>query len=69
MRYISTMLAYMMYQSNKGIRNDLIMNALEDIYAGSYVFITEDAEERIKEAVENGEVQLYDPAQLEIPFE
>jgi hypothetical protein len=45
------------------------MSALDDIYAGSYVFITKDAEDRIKEAVENGEIQLYDPAQLEIPFE
>jgi len=67
-RYISTMLAYMMYRENKEIRNDLAMSALEDIYAGCYVFITDDAKERIKEAVENGEVHLYDPAQLELPF-
>ena len=63
------MLAYMMYQENKEVRNNLIISALEDIYAGCYVFITEDAQQRINEAVENGEVQLYDPAQLEIPFE
>ena len=67
--YISTIIGYMMYRENKEIRNDLVMTALDDIYAGSYVFITKDAEDRIKEAVENGEVQLYDPAQLEIPFE
>ena len=67
-RYISTMLGYMMCRENKEIRNDLIMSVLENIYAGFYVFITEEAEERIKEAVENGEIQLYDPAQLEIPF-
>ena len=68
-RYISTMLGYMMYKSNDDIRNELVLSALDDIYAGSYVFITDDAKERIKEAVENGEVQLYDPAQLELPFE
>lgn len=68
-RYISTMLGYMMYQSNKGIRNDLVMSAIEDIYDSTYVFITEDAENRIKEAVENGEVHLYDPAQLTLPLE
>ena len=67
--YISTIIGYMMYRENKEIRNDLVMTALDDIYAGSYVFITKDAEDRIKEAVENGEIQLYDPAQLEIPFE
>lgn len=68
-RYISTMIAYMMYRENREIRNELIMNALEDIYAGSYVFITKDAEERMKEMVENGEIQLPDPAQLKIDFE
>ena len=68
-RYISTMLAYMMYRENKDIRNDLIMSALDDVYAGSYVFITEDAENRIKGMVENGEITLYDPDQLQIPFE
>ena len=67
-RYISTMLAYMMYRENKEIRDYLEMSALEDIYAGFYVFITDNAKERIKEAVENGEVRLYDPAQLELPF-
>lgn len=68
-RYISTMLGYMMYKSNDDIRNELVLSALDDIYAGSYVFITEDAKNRIKEGVENGEIQLYDPDQLEIPFE
>ena len=68
-RYISTMLAYMMLRENKEVRTELAMNALEDIYAGMYVFITEDAEERIKEMVENGEITLYDPDQLKIPFE
>ena len=68
-RYISIMLGYMMYKSNDDIRNELVLSALDDIYAGSYVFITDDAKECIKEAVENGEVQLYDPAQLELPFE
>jgi hypothetical protein len=67
--YISTIIGYMMYRKNKDVRNDMVMRALDDVYAGSYVFITKDAEDRIKEAVENGEVQLYDPAQLEIPFE
>ena len=68
-RYISTMLGYMMYLENKEIRNDLITNTLEDIYDGSYVFVTDAAKERIKEAVENGEIRLYDPAQLKLPLE
>ena len=72
-RYISTMIGYMMYRENKEIRNDLICIALEDVYAGSYVFITDEALERIndqyKEGVENGSIKVYDPAQLTLPFE
>ena len=67
--YISTIIGYVMYRENKDVRNDMVMRALDDVYAGSYVFITKDAEDRIKEAVENGEVQLYDPAQLTLPLE
>ena len=68
-RYISTMIGYMMYRENKEIRNDLVMIALEDIYAGSYVFLTEDGEQKVKEGIENGTVKVYDPAQLKLPFE
>ena len=68
-RYISTMIAYMMYQENHEIRNDLVMGALEDIYAGSYVFITEKAQQRLKDMIDNGEIKIPDPAQLELPFE
>lgn len=68
-RYISTMIGYMMYRANKEIRNDLVMIALEDIYAGSYVFLTEDGEQKVKEGIENGTVKVYDPAQLKLPFE
>lgn len=68
-RYISTMLGYMMYRENKEIRNDLVMIALDDIYDGSYVFLTEDGEQKVKEGIENGTVKVYDPAQLKLPFE
>lgn len=68
-RYISTMLAYMMYKRNKNIRDDLIMGVLEDIYAGSYVFITDKAKERIAEDIKEGRIIIPDPAQLELPFE
>ena len=75
-RYISTMIAYMMYQENHEIRNDLVMSALEDIYAGSYVYITDEGQARLdeiiaqrEEDIREGRIVLPDPAQLEIPFE
>ena len=68
-RYISTMIGYMMYRANKEVRNDLVVIALEDIYDGSYVFLTEDGEQKVKEGIENGTVKVYDPAQLKLPFE
>ena len=68
-RYISTMIGYMMYRANKEIRNDLVMIALEDIYAGSYVFLTEEGQAKVNEGIENGTVKVYDPNQLTIPFE
>lgn len=75
-RYISVMIAYMMYQENHEIRNDLVMSALEDIYAGSYVYITDEGQARLdeiiaqrEEDIREGRIVLPDPAQLEIPFE
>ena len=68
-RYIATMLAYMMYNENKEIRNTLVMDALEDIYTGSYVFITDEAKERLAEDIKEGRIVIPDPAQLTIPFE
>ena len=68
-RYISTMIGYMMYRANKEIRNDLVMFALDDIYAGSYVFLTEEGQAKVDEGIENGSVKVYDPNQLTIPFE
>ena len=68
-RYISTMLAYMMYRENKEIRNDLVMIALEDIYAGSYVFLTDEGKAKVEAGIEDGSVKVYDPAQLKLPFE
>lgn len=75
-RYISVMIAYMMYQENHEIRNDLVMSALEDIYAGSYVYITDEGQARLDEIIAQreediraGRIVLPDPAQLEIPFE
>lgn len=65
-RYISTMIGYMMYRENKNIRNDLVMYALEDIYAPSYAFLTESGKEKVDEVVKKKE-SMKD--QLEIPFE
>jgi hypothetical protein len=67
--YISTMLGYIMYRENKNIRNDLVMYALEDIYAGSYVSLTEEGQAKVDEGIKNGTIQVYDPDQLKIPFE
>lgn len=67
--YISVMLGYMMYRENERIREELVMETLEgDVYAGSYVFITDAAKERIAEDIREGRIIPYDPAQLEIPF-
>ena len=68
-RYISTMLGYMMYIANNEIRNDLVMYALDDIYAGSYVELTEEGKAKIEAGIEDGSVKVYDPDQLTIPFE
>ena len=68
-RYISTMIGYMMYRANKEIRNDLVMIALEDIYAGSYVFLTDEGKAKVEAGIEDGSVKVYDPAQLKLPFE
>ena len=66
--YISTIIGYMMYRENKEILNDLVLYALDDIYAGSYVFITDEAKERLAEDIQEGRVVIPDPNQLEIPF-
>lgn len=73
--YISTIIGYMMYHENSHLRDDLIMDALEDIYAGSYVFITDEGEEKLQELrdqreedIREGRIILPDPAQLELPF-
>ena len=50
--YVSVMLGYMMYRENENIHSDLIDYALEDIYAGSYVFLTEEGEEKVAAAKE-----------------
>jgi hypothetical protein len=67
-RYIGSMIGYMMSHENENIYDDLIMATLEDIYAGSYVDLSQDAQDRIKEGIENGTLQTYDPDQLAIPF-
>lgn len=69
-RYISVMLGYMMYRENSQIREDLVMETLEgDVYAGSYVFITDEAKERIEDDIREGRIIPYDPAQLELPLQ
>jgi hypothetical protein len=67
--YISTIISYMMYRENKDIRNDLVMIALDDVYAGSYVFLTEEGKDKVEKGIEDGSVNVYDPDQLTIPFE
>ena len=67
--YISTIIGYMMYRENKNIRDDLVMYALEDVYAGSYVFLTEEGKEKIDAGIEDGSVKVSDPDQLTLPFE
>ena len=73
--YISTIIGYMMYRENKEIRNDLVMYALDDVYAGSYVFITDEGEKKLQELrdqreedIREGRIILPDPAQMELPF-
>jgi hypothetical protein len=65
----------MMLRENKEIRNDLVMDALEDVYAGSYVFITDEGEKKLQELrdqreedIREGRIILPDPAQMELPF-
>lgn len=65
-RYIGTMIGYMMYRENKNIFDDILMSTMEDIYDGSYVFIIPEAEERLKEMIENGEIKIPDPDQLSL---
>lgn len=67
--YISVIIGYMMYRENKEIRNDLVMFALEDVYAGSYVFLTDEGKEKVEKGIEDGSVKVYDPDQLLLPFE
>lgn len=66
--YISTIIGYMMYRENMEIRNDLVMFALDDIYAGSYVFLTDEGKEKMESSAEEY-AKKHDPNQLEIPFE
>ena len=68
-KYISTMIGYMMFAENRDIRNDLVMCALDDIYAGSYVFLTDEGKEKVERGIEDGSVKVYDPDQLLLPFE
>ena len=82
-RYISTMLGYMMFQDFENnhprgtddLRWELCSWALEDVYAGSYVFITPEGEEKIaelrrqrEEDIREGRIVLPDPDQMELPF-
>lgn len=67
-RYISVMIGYMMYRANKEIRNDLVMIAWDDIYPGSYVFLTDEGKV-IAEACKEEFEKKHDPNQLTIPFD
>lgn len=68
-RYISTMLGYMMYLENGNIISDLVMYALDDICANSYVELTEEGKAKIEAGIEDGSVKVYDPDQLTIDFQ
>ena len=57
-----------MCREDSEIRNNLVMCALEDVYAGSYVSLTEEGQAKVDEGIENGTIQVYDPDQLKIPF-
>ena len=46
-QYISSMIGYMMLRENPEIYNELIVSTLEDIYAGYYVYITDEAKKRL----------------------
>lgn len=74
--YISAIIGYMMYRENKNIRDDLAVFAREDVYIGQYVYITDEAKEKIKELrdqreedIREGRITVPDPDQLKIPFE
>ena len=66
--YISVIIGYMMYRENKEIRNDLVMYALDDVYTGMYVSLTDEGKEKVERGIEDGTIQVYDPDQLTIPF-
>lgn len=72
--YIGIMLGYMMRfidgRDHLGeVSDTIIMDTLEDIYDGFYVHITEEAQDRINQGIQDGTIKTYDPAQLTIPFE
>ena len=67
--YISVIIGYMIYRENENVRNDLVMYALDDVYAGFYVSLTDEGQAKINAAMEDGSVKVYDPDQLTIPFE
>ena len=41
----------MMYRENENVRDDLVMYALEDVYAGSYVFLTDEGKEKVEKDI------------------
>lgn len=66
--YLSCIITYMMYRKNKNVREELYQWALEDVSACMYVFITDEAKERIQKDIDEGRVVLPDPDQLELPL-
>lgn len=82
-RYISTMLGYMMYKEHEDnrrrgseeLRWELCIEALDDVYAGSYVYITDEGKEKLEERraqleedLREGRLVLPDPDQMKLPF-
>ena len=72
--YIGIMVGYMMrFVDGRDIANEvsdtIIMDTLEDICDLMYVHISEEAQDRINQGIQDGTIKTYDPAQLTIPFE
>lgn len=73
-QYIGIMLGYMMrfengYDDFYNLSDSIIMDTLEDVYAGCYVYITDEGKKKLKELTENNNSIIPDHMQLEIPFE
>lgn len=65
--YLSTIIGYMMAREDDDIRWSLVEITLEDVYDGSYVFLTKEGQEKV-DAYQEWYAAHHDPAQLELPL-